>query len=62
MKCISCSFAKFERDPDPYDWFCDDDTKIICTAGKKQRQVCGGVRPYELKKVEAPKWCILRDK
>lgn len=62
MKCIDCSFASFEADPDPHDWFCDDDMKIVCKAGKRPFTVASGLRPYEVKNVEAARICILRDK
>lgn len=61
MKCIKCSFASLEMDPDPFNWFCDD-MKIICKSCKKPQRVSGALRPYEVKNVEAPRWCILLDK
>lgn len=28
--CIDCPNHKIIADPDPYDWFCDDDVAVIC--------------------------------
>jgi hypothetical protein len=30
-KCTDCPEHKVIIDPDPYDWFCDDDEAIVCT-------------------------------
>lgn len=35
MNCVDCAFHKIISDPDPVDWFCDDDMAIICTKTKK---------------------------
>lgn len=57
-KCEKCRFCELRRDPDPYDWFCDDDIAIWCIAKSKTgRKVCGANRPYEVKLVTAPRWC-----
>ena len=29
--CLACAFHRVISDPDPYDWFCDDDEAIVCT-------------------------------
>ena len=33
--CIECPFHKIIPDPDPDDWFCDDDIAVICTLKRK---------------------------
>jgi hypothetical protein len=30
MKCQDCVFHKVVSDPDPHDWFCQDDVAVIC--------------------------------
>jgi transcription initiation factor TFIIIB Brf1 subunit/transcription initiation factor TFIIB len=29
--CIDCEYHKVISDPDPNDWFCDDDCAVVCT-------------------------------
>jgi hypothetical protein len=29
--CLDCKFHKIILDPDPDDWFCDDDLAVVCT-------------------------------
>lgn len=56
--CIDCPFHKVESDPDPDDWFCDDDVKVVCTKAKKDITVA--CRPYNTRKESStPKWCPL---
>lgn len=69
--CIDCKFHKVIADPDPTDWFCDDDVAIVClketqnidktskwmSDRQEKRVVSGSLRPYEIKKVTPPKWC-----
>lgn len=43
--CTSCKYCKVEPDPDPYDWFNDDDVKIHCSLCEKD--VACSLRPYE---------------
>jgi hypothetical protein len=78
--CINtkCPHHKVILDPDPYDWFCDDDVAVVCTLARKrkvkpnslhasERQpfkiVTCACRPY-MAKVESviPKWCPLLKK
>jgi hypothetical protein len=35
-KCIDCPHHKVIGDPDPHDWFCDDDQAIVCTKVLKE--------------------------
>lgn len=44
-------------DPDPYDWFCDDDVKLFCE--KLKRTVAAVLRPYESDEVDIPSDCPL---
>ncbi len=53
--CTECGAMRRERDPDPFDWFCDDDEKYICGITGKVLSVAN--RPY--KKQIAPKDCPL---
>ena len=32
IDCHKCKHCKIMEDPDPTDWFCDDDESIVCTA------------------------------
>ena len=32
--CLDCTYHKVIPDPDPNDWFCDDDVAIVCTNEK----------------------------
>lgn len=44
-------------DPEPYDWFCDDDVKLFCE--KLKRTVAAALRPYESDEVDIPSDCPL---
>jgi len=58
--CLDCAFHKILHDPDPDDWFCDDDMKIHCT--KEEKDVMVSIRPYNLRKEgSSPKWCPLKN-
>jgi hypothetical protein len=73
--CLDCPFHKVIADPDPHDWFCDDDQAIICLKTKNEEQdenasyvsnrsefksVTNSCRPYNLKKeTTIPEWCPL---
>lgn len=43
--CSECPYGKFEPDPDPFDWFCDDEEKIYCE--KLNKYVAESMRPWE---------------
>src|SRR4051812_3276113 len=32
--CIGCKHHEVIADPDPHDWFCDDDVAVVCTLKK----------------------------
>ena len=33
-KCTQCPHCTILPDPEPYDWFCDDDVKLFCEKSK----------------------------
>lgn len=60
-RCTSCPHHEVVPDPDPDDWFCDDDVRVVCLLAKKT--VVSGCRPYRIKKEsERPGWCPLARK
>lgn len=60
--CTECPHHEIQSDPDPEDWFCDDDVKVYCKVAKKHATT--GCRPYNAKKETAPvpTWCPLKKK
>ena len=58
--CIDCPRHSVEPDPDPNDWFCDDDVKVVCTACKRNATVM--CRPYQTREetTPPPSWCPYR--
>lgn len=55
--CTKCPDHVVLSDPDPNDWFEDDDVKVICKA-MKNKSITVGCRPYNIKKeCSTPKWC-----
>lgn len=59
--CLDCPYHEVKRDPDPDDWFNDDDEKVVCNKTKrKNNEITVACRPYNLRKEsEIPKWCPL---
>ncbi len=55
--CQDCPNCKILPDPDPDDWFCDDDVKIFCT--KLNKTIASSLRPYEVKDIKIPEECPL---
>ena len=54
--CVDCSSHIVSRDPDPNDWFNDDDVKVTCDINKKQ--ITSSCRPYNIRKeCDIPTWC-----
>lgn len=54
--CTNCEDHIVLPDPDPHDWFCDDDVKVLCKITKKN--ITAACRPYNIKKeCNTPKWC-----
>lgn len=62
LSCLDCPHHRVEPDPDPLDWFCDDDVKVVCTkVSAKNNVVMCGIRPYRVKAEikSVPVWCPL---
>jgi hypothetical protein len=59
--CQDCPHHENRMDPDPDDWFCDDDMKVVCLkTSRKDNEITCACRPYNLRKEsEVPKWCPL---
>jgi len=72
--CINCPHHRIINDPDPDDWFCDDDKAVVCSITQNPkpdpeakyladrspyRRIAGSVRPYQTKDVPQPDWCPL---
>lgn len=72
--CIDCPHHKIVPDPDPTDWFCDDDVAVLCTKSENttkgkawksgevwpHQAVTTSCRPYGTKdESERPTWCPL---
>lgn len=56
-QCRECPHRRIVPDPDPSDWFNDDDEKAFCReAGHKLIE--NMLRPYE--RIIIPDWCPLR--
>lgn len=56
--CTNCPFHRVLPDPDPDDWFNDDDVKVICT--KAEKEITSACRPYNVEKEsKTPQWCPL---
>lgn len=67
--CMDCPFHLVRRDPDPNDWFCDDDEKVVCTNTKvvnnngDGKVITSACRPYNKRReCEIPNWCPLPKK
>lgn len=69
--CIDCPYHQVLPDPDPHDWFCDDDIKVKCTLSAargsgyhaKEPFITVACRPYRIyKECPVPDWCPLRKK
>ena len=73
--CLDCPFHKIINDPDPHDWFCDDDVAVVCTKTPNDRKkddskylsdlqdfkcITSSCRPYKTREgSETPEWCPL---
>lgn len=56
--CTKCPSHEISRDPDPHDWFCDDDVKVQCKITRKYITVA--CRPHHIvKECVKPEWCPL---
>ena len=59
--CLDCPKHHIAPDPDPHDWFCDDDVKVVCDEAR--RNVTVACRLYNIRKEsEIPEWCPLKIK
>lgn len=73
--CMDCPDHLLVEDPDPNDWFCDDDVAVVCTASPRPvrenteyavdrqpfRSITVGCRPYNTRKeCSSPDWCPLK--
>jgi hypothetical protein len=55
--CIDCKHHTILPDPDPDDWFCDDDVKVICDLSDGKQITCA-CRPYHVRdECSRPEWC-----
>lgn len=63
--CLECRYHEKITDPEPNDWFCDDDITVVCTKKPNPnkdlnsdwvsdwsdyRHVCESCRPHRLEK------------
>lgn len=56
--CMDCPHHSVQSDPDPLDWFNDDDEKVVCL--KLNKNITVACRPYQKRsECEVPKWCPL---
>lgn len=56
--CMDCPDSVVLPDPDPNDWFCDDDKKVVCNLNKAEKCITRACRPYNLRKeCDIPTWC-----
>jgi len=56
--CMDCPNHSVQNDPDPHDWFCDDDLKVVCLLSRQD--ITWSCRPYNLRKeCDTPEWCKL---
>lgn len=57
--CMDCPHHRVYSDPDPDDWFCDDDEKVVCS--KVKRNITIACRPHHKRReCEIPDWCPLK--
>ena len=60
--CIDCPAHEVLPDPDPFDWFCDDDVKVICRH-MDDKEITVACRPYHTRAetTPVPEWCPLKE-
>ena len=65
--CTECIHHQVVRDPDPSDWFNDDDVAVLCnlstrdTNSGRARRITRACRPYNVEKeCSVPSWCPMR--
>lgn len=75
--CMDCPHHLVINDPDPNDWFCDDDKAVVCKLKDNDKQdtqskylsdrhpnkvVEPSIRPYKLREEAiVPEWCPIKD-
>lgn len=72
--CMDCPHRSVVADPDPYDWFCQDDEAVLCTKAEnterqvkwstgipwRYRAITVSCRPHKKREECAqPDWCPL---
>lgn len=58
INCMDCPYHIVKSDPDPNDWFNDDDEKVICS--KNGKTITVACRPYQKRReCSIPHWCPL---
>jgi hypothetical protein len=58
--CTYCPHHRVEPDPDPNDWFNDDDVKVVCIKSFN-RPITVACRPHHIAgECETPNWCPLK--
>lgn len=76
QNCMECPHHETIADPDPLDWFCDDDKAVVCRKTPNPsrdlasqylsdrhvyRASARSCRPYNVgKEAVTPEWCPLR--
>ncbi len=74
--CTQCQYHAVIADPDPYDWFCDDDVAVVCTRSRNEERdvsseydadksffklIVRSCRPHRVaREATVPVWCPLR--
>ncbi len=53
--CNGCEHFRLLPDPDPFDWFDDDDQKAICE--KCNATIAQALSVFEANSVRIPSWC-----
>lgn len=53
--CNDCCFLRLLPDPDPYDWFADNEKKAVCLEMKAVIE--GSLGPFETNKIQKPLYC-----
>ena len=55
--CNNCKFLRLLPDPDPFDWFSDNDEQAICI--RVNALITEGFEPSEVPKIYRPLYCPL---
>lgn len=53
--CDGCCFLRLLHDPNPYDWFEDNEMMAVCCA--KKAVIEGAMGPFETNKIQKPLYC-----